>query len=149
MPEFIQNGEWDDYRDIINKFHNDAFQQTITWRKKTNSNNIHGEDTIEKTTDIQLKCLVSYNDYRSWPVTVPSNSGFIDAQSLLIYLNTKYLTDNNFTNANGFLNLDPIRDRFILKGRVYIAMGESDTAQANDDPLLQFLILKREEKKNS
>lgn len=147
MPEFVATSEWNEYKDIINKFHEDAFQQDITWRKLTSRMDLHGEDLSNKFNDITLKCLCNFNDYRSWPVTIPSRSGFIDAQSVLVYFNTKYLKDNGYTTSNDFLNLDPLRDRFILNGKMYVAMGESETAQASNQTLLQFIILKREETK--
>jgi len=105
----------------------------------------HGEDILLKPKSSKLLGLIQYNDYRSWPSTKTTDSGEIDKQNLLLYLNIKYLSDNGFANSDGFLNFDPGADRFIIKGITYKALGESQTAQASEEPLLQFIILKREE----
>ena len=36
-------------------------------------------------------------------------------------------------------------DRFIIRGEVYKALGDSQAAQASDEPLEVFIVLKREE----
>lgn len=145
MPQYTSPQDWANYKEIINNFHNDAFQQEITWVKCINWISEFSEDDSIQTQDITIKGLVNYNDYRSWPVTVPSITGDIDAQSCLLYLNIQYLIDNNLVTAGNHFKFDPGRDKFIINGMKYKAMGESQTAQASNEPLLQFIILKREE----
>lgn len=148
MPEYVATNEWDAYKEVINNFHADAFQEDIVWIK-TNEQWVteHGEDDGSEPdpVEINLKGLIQYNDYRSWPTTNPTRSGERDLQNLLVFFNTKYLTDAGHTNADSFFDFDPGHDRFRIRGKVYKAMGESHTAQASEEPLLQFVILEREE----
>jgi len=147
MPNYVDNNDWIDYKNVVNEFHEDAFQQEITLRRVVKGGlDPHGEDTPDSYTVLILKGLLQYNDYRTWPSTKNTSSGEVDKQNTLLYLNIKYLKDNNLTNGDGFLDFDPGHDRFILKGQEYKALGESQTAQASDEPLLQYIILKREEK---
>lgn len=145
MPTYTTPSDWTNYKEIINNFHNDAFQQDVIWRKCINWISEFSEDDSIQTQDITIKGLVNYNDYRSWPVTIPSITGDIDGQSCLLYLNVKYLRDNDLVTGTDHFQFDPGRDRFILDGKTYKAAGESKTAQASDEALLQFIILKREE----
>lgn len=152
MPQFTQNSDWDSYKQVINDFHNDAFQQEVKWiRTNRNWRTEFGEDNTQYPgNSIQvLKGLISYNTYRSWPTTNPTRSGERDLQNMLLFLNTEYLIENGFTNDGKLLNFDPGRDRFEVQGLIYKSMGESHASQTNDSPLLQFIILEREEADNT
>jgi hypothetical protein len=148
MPQYISQNEWDAYKQVINNFHEDSFQEDILWIKSNEHwVTAHGEDdgTQPEPTEINLKGLIQYNDYRSWPTTNPTRSGERDLQNLLVFFNTEYLVTEGHTNPDRFLDFDPGHDRFVIRGKKYKAMGESHTAQASGSPLLQFIILEREE----
>ena len=64
---------------------------------------------------------------------------------MLKILNLKYLRDNGWLNSNGNFDYDVSMDRFIHDGIIYKSTGETKICQAQDEPLLVMLILKREE----
>lgn len=136
---------WQEYRDIINEWQEDAFQQEVTWNRLITSLSKNGEDNNERFKDIKIKGLLQYNNFRAWPITLPTDTGEIDKESCMLYLNIKYLKDNNYTNAHNQFKFDPAMDRFTINGVKYKAMGDSQVSQAHDQPLLLFIVLKREE----
>lgn len=137
--------DWQKYKDIINEWQEDAFQQPITWHSVRTITSVNGEDNNIRHVDIPILGLVQYNFFRAWPITQFTDSGSIDKESCMLYLNTKYLRDNNWTNADGQFIFDTGLDRFTINGLKYIATGESQVAQANNETILNFIILKREE----
>ncbi len=143
----MTQADWDAHIDAINEFHQDAFQQIITWKKLVTNLSEHGEDNQERHQDIELRGLFLYNYFRSWPTNKNHIAGEVDKESCLLYLNSKYLLDlnPNYINPNGQFNFKPVLDRFVVNGITYKASGESQTAQAGDKPILHFIILKREE----
>lgn len=151
MPTYIQNNQWAQFRDVIDNFNDDAFNQPVQWLHTVNTLSEFGEDNNVVHETIELKGLIWYNDYRSWPTSIPKPSGIVDGQSVVLYLNIKYLYTNFPTklNADNFLKLDIGNDVFIINGQRYKAAGESQTAQASDKPLILFIILKREESTTS
>lgn len=141
----VSQADWDAHKAAIDEFHEDAFQQVITWKRTITVLSQNGEDDNIKNEDIELKGLVLYNYFRSWAINKSDQAGEIDKQSCMLYLNNKYLDDNGHINAQGQFKFKPVEDRFIVNGIVYKANGESQAAQSNNKPLLHFIILKREE----
>jgi len=139
--------DWQDYEDIINEFHEDANQQTVTWRRHSNVLDRYGEDKDGGPVyvDVPILALVQDNFFRSWPISDATVTGKIDKESIMLYLNTKYLQDNAWANADGQLIFDPGKDQFIIKGLLYKCFGELTSAQAKDTTLFNLIILKREE----
>lgn len=142
---FLSGEDWANYEETINQFHNDAFQQEISWIKPGVVRNIHGESTGDKQAAVILKGLIQYNYFRAWATTAMTKIGEIDKESLVLYLNIEALKTAGHLTTNDQLDFDPALDRFFIKGQEYKAMGDSHIAQANDKPLLLFIILKREE----
>lgn len=137
--------QWKMHIDTINDFHEDAFQQDIIWVNNITTLSKHGEDNNIKSRTINLKGLVYYNVFRSWPIDQGTDSGDLDKQSCMIYLNKKWLEENGYLNNDGEFAFNPDHDRFIIKGNKYFPSGDSDVAQAYDNPLLVFIILKRDQ----
>ena len=137
--------QWDDYINIINEWQEDAFQQDITWLKTATVISKNGEDNNYRFKEINLKCLIQYNQFRAWPITQTTDSGETDKESILVYFNIKYLKDLGYTNNHDQFKFKPDYDRFLINGLIYKAFGESQVAQAGAKPLLVFIILKREE----
>ena len=143
----ITDGQWANYRSIINNAHNYFNQDIITWVRHTHGLQRYGEDnkTIDQTVSISLRCLISYNVYRSWPMTKETEGGALDEESMLIMLNKDYLRGLGYINSNQNLDMDPGLDYFMHQGQKLRAAGETPAAQAKDDPLFIFIILKRME----
>jgi len=141
----MAQADWDAHIAAINEFHQDAFQQIITWKKLVTNLSTNGEDDVDRTIPVELRALVTYNYFRSWPTGNPTKTGEIDNESCMIYLNNQYLADLGFINQYSQFDFDPVEDRFIINGVIYKASGESQVAQAGDKPILHFIILKREE----
>jgi hypothetical protein len=147
---FITDQEWAQYAAELNDFHNDAFQQSIIWHRSLLRISKDGEDDNPSTLQpITLKCLIQYNDFRSWPITKDTITGGLDAESMLVFLNLSYLGSLGYLNEFGQFEYQPDLDKFEVNGLIYVDKGNSQTAQAKDQPLLHFLVLKREELETS
>lgn len=144
---FLSNAQWQLYRDIINEFHEDANQESVIWKRHDNVLQRYGEDKLGGPvyTDTPILALVQDNFFRSWPISDATVSGKIDKESIMLYLNTQYLSDNGWTNANDQFKFDPGKDYFVVNGLTYKCFGEIQTAQAKDKTLFTLVILKREE----
>ena len=141
----MTQAQWDAYENILNEWQEDAFQQIITWRKSVVILSKHGEDNNERFEDKELRGLIQYNYFRAWPINQPSDSGELDKESCLLYLNIKHLRDNGYTNNFNQFKFDPAMDRFVINGVTYKAFGDSQVAQSHNKPLFVYIILKREE----
>lgn len=134
---------WGKYKGIINEFHNDAFQDEITWIKNLGEIPRHGEDRSLNNDPIILKGLFQYNGFRVWPLTQYTPSGEEDKQSEVIIFNLEYLRSLNLLDEHGMFTYNPAKDIFIHKGVRYESGGETPLAQAEGEPLLFLIILKR------
>lgn len=143
---FLTDSEWQQYEETVDQFHDDAFQQKIIWRENIKNLSIHGDDSTIKYVDRELKCIVQYNHFRSWPINGDTITGEIDKESVLVFFNLKYLSSLGLTTPdNRQFAFQADLDRFVLNGVTYIARGDSQTGQSKEKPLLHFVILKREE----
>lgn len=143
----LTTAQWQAYKNIINDVHDSFNQDTVTWHRFTKGLQRYGEDDITKDTytDIPLKCLISYNIFRTWPMTAETPSGGVDKENIVMILNKNYLSENGYLNSSGFFALDPGKDFFIHMGLTYRSAGETPVAQAGDENLLFYVILSREE----
>ena len=143
---FLTAADKQEYKDCLNEFNlDDSNNQDITWQRLTTNLSRYGEDDNVIRTNQLIQALVQYNYFKSWPTNKTSVSGEVDKESLLIWLNIKYLSDNGWITPNGQFIFRPGEDRFVIRGEVYKALGDSQAAQAFDEPLLIFIVLKREE----
>jgi|TARA_R110000803_G_scaffold206272_3_gene273445 hypothetical protein len=144
----LSAADWQHYKDAINLAHSDFNQETLTWKRAEVFMSRYGEDPTgagASFVDVPLKVLIQSNYFRSWPVTKTSESGELDKESLVVILNYKYLQNSGYITPNKYFDFKPDLDRFVVKGREYKAFGDLDAAYANDEPLLFYLILKREQ----
>lgn len=141
----VDDNDWQEYRDMINEFHEDAFQQDIIWKKEVTSRDYNGEDSNIRYESKTLKGLAHYNYFRAWPLNQATEAGEIDKESVLVYFNLKYLEGEGLLNQHGQFEFDPVSDRFEINGVGYKNKGESQAGQVSTDPILTFIILKREE----
>jgi len=143
---FLSDLDWQGYIDIINEFHEDAFQEVIHWKSIINKYDRFGEDGGEVTEDIPLRGLVQYNYFRNWPINKPTTTGEIDKESIIVYFNNNYLDGLGYLDSFGKFKFNQGRDMFVIRDITYKPSGESQIAQAKGTPILHFIILKREEK---
>lgn len=137
--------DWNMHINAINEWHNDAFQQEITWLKMVTHRDHHGEDSNHRPISINLKCLILYNYFRSWPLDQATNTGEIDKQSCVALFNIEWLKQNGYANQQGQLAMNPGDDKFIINGVTYVPSADSQVSQAYGNPLMFFIVLKREE----
>jgi len=139
--------QWQQYRDVVNQASESFNQDVITWRRFTRGMQRYGEDTegVDQYTDISLNCLIAYNIFRLFPMSKETVGGVLDAENIVLLLNKKYLEDLGYLNADGFFVMDPGKDIFIHRGLEYRAGGETEVAQAGNEPLMFYVILSREE----
>lgn len=149
----IGSKSWSRYRNIINLFHNDAFQNELHWFKYLYSLDRFGEDTKQNSEyeERLVKCLVQYDTIKNWPTNHETTTGDIDKESIVVYINLKYLQKMGWVimdNRGTIMDIDGVKDYFILDGIKYRPSGDKPCAQAHDKPLLYRIILKREELTN-
>jgi hypothetical protein len=144
MSFFISDQEWEEYENTVNEFHQDAFQQSIIWKSSITVFNKDGEE-VNRYKDNNLKGLIHYNHFRSWPINGQTLTGQIDKQSCMLFLNNKYLNDNGYLDSGGNFNFNPGSDQFLIDNVLYRAKGDSGAAQTKDKNILHFIILQREE----
>lgn len=137
--------QWAMHIDTVNLWQEDAFQETITWMSSATNRSYHGEDDNHRENAIELKCLVLYNYFRSWPIDQATDSGEIDKQSCMAIFNLKWLETQGHLNEFGQFDINQGDDKFILNGLTYVPSGDSQVSQAYNNPLMTFIVLKREE----
>lgn len=141
----ITDAQWQAFRDAINSAHDFFNQDIVTWMKRVYGIQRFGEDdsTIPQYTPINLRCLISYNVFRTWPINEETTSGQLDKESVCMILNVNYLSGLGYLDPDGNLNFNPGDDYFIFQGQKYRATGDLPVSQAKDAPLLIYVILKR------
>lgn len=142
----VPGSAWTKYKKLIGVDAHESFNQdVITWIKGRNviMSNAEEEDSNGAQTD--LKCLINYNVFRTWPLTRKENTGESDNQNMVAIFSKNYLSSLNLLNQRGYFDFRPDRDYFVHKGIRYKAEGDTLAAQAQDDPLLFYLVLHREE----
>lgn len=143
---FVSAADWQEYKDVINEFNlDDSHKQAVTWQKLVTNLSRYGEDDNVVRTNQLIMGLVQYNYFKSWPTNKTTVSGEIDKESVMLWLNIKYLNDNGWISPTGQFIFRPGEDRFIIRGEIYKALGDSQAAQASDEPLEVFMVLKKEE----
>ncbi len=141
----IPNSAWNDVKNAIDSVHYDFNQDDITWFRSGGGIDRFGEDNAtERFTQINLKCLVQFNNTRVWPLTRFTESGSTDQQSELLWLNMTYLKGLGYINSSGFFSYQQDADYFVHKGIKYQPNGDTLVSQAKDQPMFFLIILKRE-----
>lgn len=142
----LNEATWNRYKSMVNKIHDQFNQDILIWRSWAPSVvDEFNEDKEETYTDTELKILLGYNVYRTWPMTNNQNSGGLDKQNMIALINVNYLKELGLTNQHNYLDFDPEKDMFIHRGVIYKGQGDTFIAQANNEPLLFQLILERQE----
>lgn len=141
----IPANAWTRYKNIINNFHDDANKDQLSWLPEQDFIPLHGEDQGVLGDPIILDCLFSYNFFRTWPVVGYTINGEVDKQSCVAIINVEYLKREHPSRINNYNRLiyKPDHDIFQHRGDTYTATGDTFISQANNEPLLFMLILKR------
>lgn len=136
---------WDKYKSIINDFIDaDIGKQPFLWLRKINQLPAFGEDkSIYQV--VKLHGLFQYNYIRTWPANRDSLSGELEGENMVLYISIRLLRENGYLDEYGYPDINWSEDRFIVEGKVYKPDGDTKVAQASDEALLFFVILKREE----
>jgi hypothetical protein len=145
MP-ILTPAQWSAYKAAIDLGSGIFNKDIITWRSLTMGLDYNGEDGLKNSyTNHNLECLISYNYFRVWPIISETMGGQFDKNSIVCLLNKHYMDGLGFTNIEGQFSFKPGEDIFVLRGEEYRCGGYSHIAQANDEPLMFMLILKRQE----
>lgn len=144
MANLLSTAEWDRYKQAINDAGDTFNNQPVTWRRFLRRISRHGEEPNQTFEDIQLKGLISYNFFKSWPdESSLKPAGVTDDSSAVLILNTKHLEDAGYLNTDGYFEFTPGHDTFIIKGIKYKPKGDTDVAQASDSTLGVYIRLDR------
>ena len=142
----VPTKEWDKYKSIINDFiDDDAGKQPFVWLRKLNQPLAYGEDGGIRYLPVILEGLFQYNYIRTWPANKSTLSGELEGENMVLYISARMLRENGYVNEFGYPDLNWSEDRFLLNGKIYKPDGDTQVAQAKDEALLFFIILKREE----
>lgn len=142
----VPTKEWDKYKSIINDFiDEDAGKQPFVWLRKINQPLAYGEDSGIRYLPVILEGLFQYNYIRTWPANKNTLSGELEGENMVLYISARILRENGYVNEFGYPDLNWSEDRFLLNGKIYKPDGDTQVAQAKDEALLFFIILKREE----
>ena len=142
----VPTKEWDKYKSIINDFiDEDAGKQPFVWLRKLNQPLAYGEDGGIRYLPVILEGLFQYNYIRTWPANKSTLSGELEGENMVLYISARMLRENGYVNEFGYPDLNWSEDRFLLNGKIYKPEGDTQVAQAKDEALLFFIILKREE----
>ncbi len=145
MEVLLSNDDWAKFRQAINAASATFNKQIITWARAIVKLDYDGNDDNEyPETLIELECLCNYNIIPSWSVDKATPTGLVDKEGIPVIFNKDYLRELGYLNADGMMDIDLSADYFILMGEKYKVRGDTQAAQANNDPLLQYLVLLRD-----
>lgn len=139
----IGDYNWNVYKGIINSIHHEFNQQEVIWRRFTHGLQRYGEGDNKNYLDVPLKCLLGYNDFRTWPITDRTVAGSVDKQNMYALINIQYLRELGYLSPekDKYLDLDLDHDYFIYQNQLWRFSGETPVAQAKEEPLLFQIIL--------
>lgn len=141
----VNQATWDNYKSIVNDFvDEDAGKQKITWLRRIRQPLPYGEDNGYKYNPIIIEGLLQYNYIRTWPSLKETVSGELDGINLTFYITKRSIEEDGYMTGEGYWDFDWVQDKFLINGRVYSPSGDTQVAQASDEPLLFFIVLKRE-----
>lgn len=141
----INKSAWERYKEIVNDFiEQDAGKQPVTWLKRFDQMLPFGEDTGNSYVKNEIEGLIQYNYIRTWPSLKDTVSGELDGINIALYVTKKGLAERGFLDDHGYWDFDWTQDKFVINGKVYSPAGDTQVAQAMDEALLFFVVLKRE-----
>ena len=143
--KYISNKAWDKYKRVVQDFMDiDAGRQVIHWYRHVDMQLPFGEDLGDIYIDNEIEALCYYNAFRNWPINRATNTGELDEENLSLYVSAQYLYQHHYTNSDGYWDINPSEDRFLINDILYKPSGDTQVAQAKDIPIAFILILKRD-----
>lgn len=140
---YVKNADWDRYKHVVQKFlEDDSGRQTIGWCRHIDQMLLMGEDKAPKYTLILIEALCYYNAFRNWPINKATVSGELDDENLVILIPKSAILD--YLGPSGYLKFNWSEDRFLINGIPYKPDGDTEVAQAKDEPIVFQIILKRD-----
>lgn len=141
----IPGSIWTKYKRLMYKAHQSFNQDTLIWVKHTPRVTLFQEQEELSGDRVELKGLIGFNFFRTWPITKHSSAGELDNQNMLVIFNREYLSELGYLTPQGYFNFKPDKDYFIHRGIKYKGEGDTFLSQAHDEPLHIQIILRREE----
>lgn len=140
---YVKNVDWDRYKHIVQKFlEDDSGRQTIGWCRNINQMLPMGEDKSPKYHLVNIEALCYYNAFRNWPINKATVSGELDDENLVILIPKSAV--QQYLNKYGYFQFNWSEDRFIINGIPYKPDGDTEVAQAKDEPIVFQIILRRD-----
>ena len=143
--QLISDEQWAMYRATMKDAHDTFHKKEIIWNRLISDLDRFGEDYPDNFVPTPLLVLCNYNYMRSWPVTMATDAGKLDRESVQILINKDYLREQGYLNANGYFDFRRNEDTFTMDGITYRDAGDTAVSQAGSDDILISIILKREE----
>lgn len=140
----ITTEDWTKLAETVNAFSDSASGYTVTWKKYIGDIDRYREQGDLKSEDREMKTLVDFNAFRTWPQDKRSEQGTIDKEYCALYLNKAYLSTKGWLTANRNFDFNPGMDRFVIDGTTYKPSGDTTVSQTFSDSLFIILILERE-----
>lgn len=140
---YVRNKDWDRYKHIVQKFlEDDSGRQTIGWCRNIDQMYYMGEDKAPKYKLVLLEALCYYNAFRNWPINKATVSGELDDENLVILIPKSSVKE--YLSPQGYFQFNWSEDRFIINGIPYKPDGDTEVAQAKDEPIVFQIILRRD-----
>lgn len=140
----ISKATWAKFKSIHLDFFKNIAGRKILWKRMSTNWDRFGEGDSKIFKDIELLAIIGYNDFKTWPTSIMTETGILENSSMYILLNREYLKKRKLINSNGNFDFDPINDRFIIDGIIYRPSGDTNISLAYNDPMYYMVILTRE-----
>lgn len=139
--------DWALFNEAMDLAHESFNQKTILWRRFSQILDNFQEDMAQSTyEDIELKVLIHYNTFRTWPVNFGLPEGDLERTNCVLIINRNYLREQEHLTSEGNFNFGSRHlDQFIIQGIEYRNFGETEASQAYDDGVHLYIILQRQE----
>lgn len=121
----------------------DAARQPVLWLRKPEQLTAFGEDAGIIWEPHIILSLFQYNYIRTWPFNDLGTAGEIDTSNIMMYISKEFLSINGYIDQHGYWDFNWAQDRFIVNGKVYKPGGDTQVAQASEDPLLFLVVMSR------
>jgi hypothetical protein len=141
---FLTTKQWTAFNRVHRQWFDDVAGSEIIWKKVITNVDRWGEGEAELYEEITLRAIISYNDFRTWPINIGNIEGTIDKESIYLLINKPYLDELGYINENGNFDIDPVLDRFLVNGQHYYPVGDTGVAQIYNTVGYFMIILSRE-----
>lgn len=146
MSSLITPQQWADYNSLMLDAADTFAQKPMIWKRLTSKLDRYGEDNSDNDyDDITLKVLCNYNYMRSWPITIKTETGGVDKQSVQVLIPKEQLRAGGYLTPEGYFDYNYNDDIMVLDGLRYIPMGDTPASQMQSDDVFITMVLKRKD----